>query len=1014
MIPIKLTIEGLYSYQEKQVIDFTSLIEAGLFGIFGKVGSGKSSILEAISFGLYGETERMNSRDNRAYNMMNLKSDRSVIDFEFYNFKDEKYRIYREFRRNSKRFDDVKRGEATLYKDEDGIWVPQKELNIQEVVGLSYENFKRTIIIPQGKFREFIELGGKDRTKMMQEIFGLDRFDLADKTKRLYSSTKESLNLVEGELKSFSQVTTEQIAEQKALHLQETEKFNLLNKTFKEENDSYQKVKAVKDDFEALAIKKVELGTLEVKLPEITAQKNELSQYEQLDKAFSTVLLEQQKTADKAVNREARLATLIKETTELQSQFKKVTDELKVAEQQYAGLEHLKAELYELNLIKEIKKANLAKEALLERFHKGKSFVVDAEKALEGSKLALAQKEIELNTAKTARVDTTMLMAIEAWFGQQSFIHKGIQDVQQHMNALQTELQIVEKDILGLKLKDINHWEQEIEKYRNHFEQEINTIEVELRNHRVAQQLAQYANELHEGQPCPLCGSAHHPHILQGDDVSSAIQQCELRLSDIKDKQERLKKYERKATGLFDKKKLLTTQWQESQQKEQHLQQELVSHQQNFVWTVIEKGNEAQFIELKQRAELANKQVEALEAQFTTVGKEVEQHRGHVDKFTKELNAIEVEGASLESEIKSKSTQIIRLQIETYLSLEETLLVQQVQQREANVTLVEQRYKDLTNQYQMMSPKLASLQTESNSVQVELNELKVAVDQFNEQIKALLVNHQVQSVEEVRSVLDKQINVVERREQIQAFEVQLEVVRNAVSTLEVKLEGISFDQEKFAKQQEVITKLELQVKEATEAVAKLAGEIDRLEKDYAKKQNLQKQYDAIEKRVKNLNTLLTMFSGAGFVNYVSAIYLKNLCDMANTRFHRLTNNQLSLQLNEANEFEIIDYLNNGKARSVKTLSGGQSFQVSLSLALALAESVQSLSKSDRNFFFIDEGFGTQDSESVNIVFETLSNLHKENRIVGIISHVDELQERIPMSLSVVKDEERGSEVVINY
>ncbi|MGL4583441.1 MAG: SbcC/MukB-like Walker B domain-containing protein, partial [Flavobacterium sp.] len=148
--------------------------------------------------------------------------------------------------------------------------------------------------------------------------------------------------------------------------------------------------------------------------------------------------------------------------------------------------------------------------------------------------------------------------------------------------------------------------------------------------------------------------------------------------------------------------------------------------------------------------------------------------------------------------------------------------------------------------------------------------------------------------------------------------------------------------------------------------------------------------------------------------YVSSIYLKNLCDMANARFHRLTNNQLSLQLNEANEFEIIDYLNNGKARSVKTLSGGQSFQVSLSLALALAESVQSLSKSDKNFFFIDEGFGTQDSESVNIVFETLSNLHKENRIVGIISHVDELQERIPMSLSVIKDEERGSEVVINY
>ncbi|KZE79819.1 exonuclease SbcC [Myroides marinus] len=1014
MIPIKLTIEGLYSYQEKQVIDFTSLIEAGLFGIFGKVGSGKSSILEAISFGLYGETERMNSRDNRAYNMMNLKSDRSVIDFEFYNFKDEKYRIYREFRRNAKRFDDVKRGEATLYKDEDGIWVPQKELNIQEVVGLSYENFKRTIIIPQGKFREFIELGGKDRTKMMQEIFGLDRFDLADKTKRIYSSTKESLNLIEGELKSFSQVTTEEIAQKKALHVQESEKSNELAKVFKQENESYQQLKGLKDDFEALTQKKVELGQLEERLPQIIEQKKELVQYEQLDKAFSTVLVEQKNTADKVTNREARLAVVTKETTELESQFKKVTDELKVAEQQYAGLEHLKAELYELNLIKEIKQAHIAKSALLERFQKGKTYVVEAEKALEGSKQTLAAKESELNAIKASRIDMTVLMAIDAWFNQQAFIHNNIQGVQQTLSVLNTDIQAVDQDIAGLKLKDINHWEQELENYRHHFEKEINDIEVELRNHRVTQQLAQYANELHDGQPCPLCGSAHHPHILQGGDVSVAIQQCELRLTDIKDKQDRLKKYERKTVGLFDKKKLLMTQWQENQQKEQDLKLQLDQHKNNFVWTIIEKANEVQFIELKKQAELVNQQIDTLENQYNTLTKEVEQHRGQVDKFTKELSVIEVEGAGLESEIQSKSTQIIRLQIDTYLSLEETLLAQQVKQREANVMLIEQRYKDLTNQYQILSPKLASVQAEMKVIQAELVELRVVVDQLQEQIKTLLSTHQLQSLEEVLAVLNKQINVADRREQIQAFEVQLEVVRSAVNALETKLKDIDFDQEKFAKQQEIITQLEQQVKEATESVAKLAGDVERLEKDYAKKQELQKQYDAIEKRATNLSTLLNMFSGAGFVNYVSAIYLKNLCDMANARFHRLTNNQLSLQLNEANEFEIIDYLNNGKARSVKTLSGGQSFQVSLSLALALAESVQSLSKSDKNFFFIDEGFGTQDSESVNIVFETLSNLHKENRIVGIISHVDELQERIPMSLSVVKDEERGSEVVMNY
>ena len=158
--------------------------------------------------------------------------------------------------------------------------------------------------------------------------------------------------------------------------------------------------------------------------------------------------------------------------------------------------------------------------------------------------------------------------------------------------------------------------------------------------------------------------------------------------------------------------------------------------------------------------------------------------------------------------------------------------------------------------------------------------------------------------------------------------------------------------------------------------------------------------------------MTNLFKGAGFVQYISSIYLRQLCDHANVRFHRMTRNQLSLQLNENHDFEIIDYLNEGRSRSVKTLSGGQSFQVSLSLALALAESVQTHAQSEKNFFFIDEGFGTQDLESVNIVFETLMNLQKENRIVGIISHVEELKEKIPVSLNITKDEERGSLIEI--
>lgn len=143
------------------------------------------------------------------------------------------------------------------------------------------------------------------------------------------------------------------------------------------------------------------------------------------------------------------------------------------------------------------------------------------------------------------------------------------------------------------------------------------------------------------------------------------------------------------------------------------------------------------------------------------------------------------------------------------------------------------------------------------------------------------------------------------------------------------------------------------------------------------------------------------------------VHLQRLCEIANQRFHRLTKNNLSLTINENNEFEVVDFLHNGFKRSVKTLSGGQAFQASLCLALALAENIQSMNKADKNFFFIDEGFGTQDPESMNTVFETLQYLHRDNRIVGIISHVEELKERIPRAITVVNDTEKGSQLRYN-
>ncbi|MDF1549219.1 MAG: SbcC/MukB-like Walker B domain-containing protein, partial [Bacteroidales bacterium] len=189
-------------------------------------------------------------------------------------------------------------------------------------------------------------------------------------------------------------------------------------------------------------------------------------------------------------------------------------------------------------------------------------------------------------------------------------------------------------------------------------------------------------------------------------------------------------------------------------------------------------------------------------------------------------------------------------------------------------------------------------------------------------------------------------------------------------------------------------------------------EKDKLEqeKKLATKKKLQEEFKQLSLRAENIKILKNLFKGSGFVNYVSSVYLQNLVNAANIRFSALTSQKLRLELTDTNDFIIRDYLNEGKTRSVKTLSGGQTFQASLSLALALADNIQSVTKSENNFFFLDEGFGSLDKESLSVVFQSLKSLQKENRIVGIISHVEELQHEIDNYLKIENDAEFGSRI----
>ncbi len=164
MIPLRLELEGIYSYREKQVIDFQKLTQSGLFGIFGAVGSGKSSILEAIIIALYGEPERLSNKGERG-SLINLQSQRLLIEFEFGIGKDneERYMSRYELKRTKKDFNSVETAKHNFYKWDGANWDPMTIDSAESILGMKLTDFKRTIIIPQGKFREFVELKDQEQ-----------------------------------------------------------------------------------------------------------------------------------------------------------------------------------------------------------------------------------------------------------------------------------------------------------------------------------------------------------------------------------------------------------------------------------------------------------------------------------------------------------------------------------------------------------------------------------------------------------------------------------------------------------------------------------------------------------------------------------------------------------------------------------------------------------------------------------------------------------------------------------
>ncbi len=1018
MIPIELTIQGLYSYQERQTIDFTRLTAANLFGIFGPVGSGKSSILEAITFAIYGRTDRLNlSGDNRYYNMMNLRSNELLIDFIFEAGKERvSYRAAARCARNSRNFDDVRTPERTAYQKRGDEWIPISLEALEQAVGLSYDNFKRTIIIPQGQFQEFLQLGNRDRTRMMKELFNLEKYEFYYKVVSLEKKNDAQRQLIQGHLQQLGEIDPEQVKEYE-------ERLSMLEKNIGEQEKKLEAAQQKEEELRKLQelVRKKEEAEKEQKRlleqePLFQALQKKITRYEQGIIGFKHLIDSLQTTEKKKGHRETEIREDLEKVKTETAEIERLEELIETMKPAFERREALKKKAEELGSLLDMKaiEQRIANEE--SRLTNGTGIWEKTIQELEHLRKEKQQQEEAIRALRSEMPDMAQLSSIQTWHVENRNRNQQLLEINEEVQKLSRQQTLLEAERAKLAsdplLKGLSTepgytvWYQRLDNEKEAIRDEQRLQEEHESHLHVKARLKAYAEELEENKPCPLCGSVHHPDRFTGEEIDEELKKLAVQKQTREQRINRIVALEKELALLESRQKALELQQGERESKRKEQQEKVTEHEKQFAWKKYR--DEEALTRAFTAAREGEKRVKAAESSLQETAALLEKKERDKERFQEELQKIKTSLAVHQAELKTMGQQLTLVLPETYRQ-SKTVEIEQEKNR------LLQEHEQLEKAYQEHTVKLQDHLKRKDRLQgileINLKELEQenkAIFTLQEQLKEQLQKSPFQSIEEVAGLLAEPFDTEAEKGKVARFNEHLLRVQTSLEQLTKEVGGRRYDADVYREVTDAIVKLKEEIDAMNREQGKVTELLKTLRKNIETRARLQEAFQKLDTRAENIRTMKSLFKASGFVNYVSSVYLQNLCNAANDRFFQLTRQQLSLEITEDNNFQVRDFLNGGKVRSVKTLSGGQTFQASLSLALALADNIQQITQSHQNFFFLDEGFGSLDKESLNIVFDTLKSLRKENRVVGVISHVEEMQQEIDAHLRVENDPEQGT------
>lgn len=1053
MKPIYLELSAFGPYAAKETLDFRAFAEDNLFLISGDTGAGKTTIFDAITYALFAEA----SGDTRERD--SIRSDFASEDTPtyvkfYFTQRGELYKVKRipTYQRPSKRNDgtyttQVAETELILPNGKHISKIRDVDAYIEDIIGMDYKEFRQTSLIAQGQFTKVLHASSRERSDLFREIF---------QTYRL----KDFQNFLDQKRK----ISKKDLEDLEAQKLEYIDKLPNLETYFEDKDIEDPKAWLMnpegEKDLEIILATSIENLSKDLEKQEKLAKQAEAKK----DKALS--LLENEKNIaalfTKAENLKASYSSLKKEAKSLAPVQDKLSKAKAAAElrPEFTNLESTKKSLKEQeeeklkleNTLKTISKEleNLSKEQSkfqdefkhLDSYQdKLSSLKTKQEQAKTLEALEAQFEDVNTKSKKLLEKQAENTKSIEAATKQAEELSKALEDLED----LDLELAEFKHELSEFKTKASDFAEEnerldklrtELKSYEDKSKQYLEVLKTaQEKRHIYAEtelaflnnQAVILADKLEANEPCPVCGSLEHPHKAEAktkvvsekdwQSAKAASEKADKARTDLATELNSLK------TNLENKFSALSEYIETSDRSlslEADFNKDLAS-----ISTVF-KDMELSLLELKNKLKAKEK---ALKTKADNK-KELLDEKEKLEAKQKDLEESKSDLANKIAELDKTKTSLVS-KISTYkdniapftnlkdINTELDKLSEKIENLKSKKQALESKATELNNTKSNLSGQKSSAEKQVKSLESEVENLE---KQFNSAFEASIFTD-----------LDEFINSILEKPKIEKLEAKLQENQDKLNESKIRLTSLEAELE--GKDKPDIEAREKEHQELKELSNKHTSLMFKQKQDLETAKNLLMDYQKLQSKLdkireqysffKEMANLATAKTSVGtlkitFEQYVQSYYLKLVLDKANQRLFSLSSGRYRLTHREESslgsgqdglEIDVIDYYT-GKTRSVKSLSGGETFMASLALALGLSDTIRELKGGiEIEVMFIDEGFETLDNDALLRATKMLNDLSDESSLVGVISHVEEMKTTITNQVQVVKTN-KGSHIKV--